>query len=82
MQRLWASVALTALDDAIVEQRNHGNGDVIIRRWANSKDGREVLSLAGIDSGPRTTDLMVGFVKRGVRPSMALTVKSKVESDE
>ena len=34
--------------------------------WANSRDGREVLSLAGIDPDKRVTDSMVAFAAKGV----------------
>ena len=43
------------------------------KRWARSRDGREVLMCAGIDPNERTVKGMVEFVRRGVRTSVALS---------
>ena len=48
-RKLFAAVVLAALDDAIADDRKYGNGPEQIARWARSRDGREVLSCAGID---------------------------------
>ena len=45
----FAAVVLAALDDAIADDKKYGNGPEQIARWARSRDGREVLSCAGID---------------------------------
>jgi hypothetical protein len=44
---------LAALDDAIADDKKYGNGPEQIARWARSRDGREVLSCAGIDPNER-----------------------------
>jgi hypothetical protein len=41
-------------------------------RWARSKDGRLVLSCAGIDPTERAVQGLAEFVKRGERVSSAL----------
>ena len=48
-RKLFAAVVLAALDDAIADDKKYGNGPDQIARWARSRDGREVLSCAGID---------------------------------
>ena len=72
-QRLFAAVVLAALDDAIADDKKYGNGAEQIARWARSRDGREVLMCAGIDPNERCVKGMVGFVKKGVRTSVALS---------
>ena len=72
-QRLFAAVVLAALDDAIADDRKYGNGPEQIKRWARSRDGREVLLCAGIDPNERCIKGMVNFVKRGIRTSVALS---------
>jgi len=54
-RKLFAGVVLAALDDAIADDKKYGNGPEQIARWARSRDGREVLSCAGIDPNERTT---------------------------
>jgi hypothetical protein len=71
-RRLFAAVVLAALDDAIVDQRKNGSGVEGIARWARSKDGREVLSCAGIEPNERTVKGLMEFVGRGIRTSVAL----------
>ena len=46
--------------------------------WANSRDGREVLSLAGIDPDKRVTDRMIAFAAKGV----PTTQPGKKETDQ
>ena len=42
-------------------------------RWARSRDGREVLSCAGIDPNERVVTGLMEFVGKGVRTSVALS---------
>ena len=72
-QRLFAAVVLAALDDAIVDDKKYGNGGEQIKRWARSRDGREVLMCAGIEPSERTVKGLVNFVNRGIRTSVALS---------
>jgi len=71
-RRLFASVVLTALDDAITDCREGLDGARNIRLWANSRDGREVLMCAGIEHSPAVVACLSEFVERGVRTSTAL----------
>lgn len=72
-RKLFAAVVLAALDDAIADDKKFGNGPDQIARWARSKDGREVLSCAGIDPTERVVEGLMEFVGRGVRTSVALS---------
>ena len=75
-RKLFAAVVLAALDDAIADDKKYGNGPEQIARWARSRDGREVLSCAGIDPnercgrwpdgirGPRCADLCRAVARR------------------
>ena len=68
MRVLWSAVALTSLNDAIrhasrESKKNTGRALNTLTLWANSRDGREVLSLAGINPDKRVTDCMVAFAK-------------------
>ncbi len=72
-RRLFAAVVLAALDDAIADDKKYGNGHEQIARWARSRDGREVLSCAGIEPNERVVKGMMEFVGRGVRTSVALS---------
>ncbi|WP_340109629.1 DUF6280 family protein [Pikeienuella sp. HZG-20] len=76
-RKLFAAVVLAALDDAIKDEKTYGFGKGAegIARWANSRDGMEVLMNAGIEVNSRTIDGLVAFVKRGVRVSNALSLK-------
>ena len=66
-RKLFAAVVLAALDDAIADDKKYGNGAEQIARWARSRDGREVLSCAGIDPNERVVKGLVEFVAKGVR---------------
>ena len=71
MRAMWSAVALTAVNDAIRhnarESKKHkGRALNTMALWANSRDGREVLSLAGINPDKRVTDGMVAFAAKGV----------------
>lgn len=72
-RKLFAAVVLAALDDAIADDKKYGNGPDQIARWARSRDGREVLSCAGIDPTERVVEGLMEFVGRGVRTSVALS---------
>lgn len=67
-------MVLAALDDAIADDKKYGNGPEQIARWARSRDGREVLSCAGIDPNERVVSGgLMEFVSKGVRTSVALS---------
>jgi hypothetical protein len=68
-RKLFAAVVLAALDDAIADDKKYGNGPEQIARWARSRDGREVLSCAGIDPNERVVKGLMEFVSKGVRTS-------------
>jgi len=72
-RKLFAAVVLAALDDAIADDKKYGNGPEQIARWARSRDGREVLSCAGIDPTERVVNGLMEFVAKGVRTSVALS---------
>ena len=72
-RKLFAAVVLAALDDAIADDKKYGNGPEQIARWARSRDGREVLSCAGIDPNERVVEGLMTFVSKGVRTSVALS---------
>jgi len=72
-RKLFAAVVLAALDDAIADDKKYGNGPEQIARWARSRDGREVLSCAGIDPNERVVNGLMDFVGKGVRTSVALS---------
>ena len=72
-RKLFAAVVLAALDDAIADDKKYGNGPEQIARWARSRDGREVLSCAGIDPNERVVEGLMAFVANGVRTSVALS---------
>jgi len=79
-RKLFASVVLAALDDAIIDDRRYGNGVDDIGRWARSRDGREVLTCAGIEPTERCIQGMQAFVRNGVRTSIALSRQEKVSA--
>ena len=64
-RKLFAAVVLAALDDAIADDKKYGNGPEQIARWARSRDGREVLSCAGIDPNERVVSGLMDFVGKG-----------------
>lgn len=72
-RKLFAAIVLAALDDAIADDKKFGNGPEQIARWARSRDGREVLSCAGIDPNERVVKGLMEFVSKGVRTSVALS---------
>ena len=71
MRTMWSAVALTGINDAIrhtarESKKNKGRALNSLALWANSRNGREVLSLAGIDPDKCTTDGMLAFEAKGV----------------
>ena len=71
MRAMWSSVVVTAINDTIRhtarESKKHkGRALNNLAQWANSRNGREVLSLAGINPDKRTTECMVAFAAKGV----------------
>jgi hypothetical protein len=72
-RKLFAAVVLAALDDAIADDKKFGNGEETIARWARSRDGREVLSCAGIEPNERVVEGLKRFVRNGIRTSVALS---------
>lgn len=81
-RKLFAAVVLAALDDAVMEQRKNGSGVENIARWARSRDGREVLTCAGIEPNERSVKGLMAFVERGVRTSVALRGEREEEEEE
>lgn len=71
--KLFASVVLAALDDAIVDQQSCNRGVEQISRWARSRDGKEVLMCAGIEPNERVVQAMAKFVRNGMRTSTCLS---------
>ena len=74
MRVMWSAVALTTINDAIRQastetktKKRAGNALNSLALWANSRSGREVLSLSGINPGTRVTECMVAFAAKGVR---------------
>ena len=71
MRAMWSVVVLTSLNDAIRDasresKKNKGRALNNLTLWANSRNGREVLRMAGIDPDKRVTDSMVAFAAKGV----------------
>jgi len=83
MRVMWSAVVLTAINDAIhhtarESKKNKGQALNSLALWANSRNGREVLSLAGINPDKRTTECMVAFAAKGV----PTTQPGKRETDQ
>lgn len=70
-RKLFAAVVLAALDDAVKEQKETGTGVESIATWARTRDGKLVLSSAGLEISERTITLLMDFVRRGIRPAAA-----------
>ena len=81
-RKLFAAVVLAALDDAIRDEKTKGTGAEELARWARSRDGREILTCAGIDPTERAIEGLVAFVKRGVRVSAALRREDSRQADK
>ena len=83
MRAMWSAVVLTSINDAIrhasrESKKNKGRALNTLELWANSRDGREVFSLAGINPDKRTTECMVAFAAKGV----PTTQPGKRETDQ
>lgn len=76
-KKLFASVVLTALDDAILDEHRTGGGVQAISRWARSKDGQMILRFAGIEPSNRCIKGLENFVTNGVKTSVALSRESQ-----
>lgn len=70
-QKLFAAVVLAAIDDAIAEEKKSGTGVAAIETWARSKDGKLILSAAGIEVCERTVTNLMAFVRRGIKTTVA-----------
>ena len=71
MRDMWSAVVIAAINDAIrhasrESEKNKGRALKTLELWANSRDGRDVLRMAGIDPDKRTTDCMLAFAAKGV----------------
>ena len=76
MRAMWSAVVLTSLNDATrhasrESKKNKGRALKTLELWANSRDGREVTSLAGINPDKRITDCMLAFAAKGVPTTMS-----------
>lgn len=80
-RNLFSSIVMAALDDAISDDKKYGNGAEQIARWARSRDGRMILTCAGINPSERVVAGLVAFVQRGVKTYNALT-KEKQDTEE
>ena len=72
MRAMWSAVVITAINDVIRhaarEPKKHkGLALNTLVLWANSRNGREVISMAGINPDKRVTDCMVSFAAKGVK---------------
>ena len=71
MRDMWSAVVITAINDAIhhaAREPNKHKGRALktLELWANSRDGRDVLRMVGINPDKRVTDCMVAFAAKGV----------------
>lgn len=80
-RKMFSAVVLAVLDDAVRDEKKLGEGAGVdsVVRWARSKDGRLVLSCAGIDPTERAVQGLAEFVKRGERVSSALRLSDGEE---
>eukprot|EP01025_Chloroclados_australasicus_P044613 TRINITY_DN48478_c0_g1_i1.p2 TRINITY_DN48478_c0_g1~~TRINITY_DN48478_c0_g1_i1.p2 ORF type:complete len:104 (-),score=22.86 TRINITY_DN48478_c0_g1_i1:22-333(-) len=81
-RKLFAAVVLAALDDAIADDKKYGNGPEQIARWARSRDGREVLSCAGIDPNERVVKGMMEKKKKNKKKEKKKVQKKKKKKRE
>lgn len=70
-RRLFAAVVMAVMEDAVKEQKKNGRGATELASWARSRDGRTVLSCAGIDPNERTVKGMINYVMSGGRGGAA-----------
>ena len=69
---MWSAVVITAINDTIRhaarEPKKHkGRALNNLALWINSRNGRDVISMAGIDPDKRVTNCMVAFAAKGVK---------------
>jgi len=69
-RRLFAAVVMAVMEDAVKEERKTGRGASDLASWARSRDGRTVLSCAGIDPNERTVQGMLSYVRSGGRQGL------------
>lgn len=84
-RNLFSAIVIAVLDDAIRENRvRPGNGVRDIEYWARSRDGRIILTCAGINPSERVVAGLAAFVERGVKTNAALakTNQKPKESDD
>ncbi len=72
-RKLFAAVVLGELYYEIAYYIKYAHGPEQIARWARSREGREVLSCAGIDPNERVVNGLMEFVAKGIRTSVALS---------
>jgi hypothetical protein len=70
-RRLFAAVVMAVMEDAVKEEKKTGRGASDLASWARSRDGRTVLSCAGIEPNERTVEGMMNYVRSGGRQGMA-----------
>ena len=68
---MWSAVVITAINDAIRHaarepDKHKGRALNNLALWANSRNGRDVISMAGIDPDKLVTDCMLAFAVKGV----------------
>ena len=69
MRAMWSTVVLQAIKEArheakIETKRHAGRAMRELGQWLNSRDGYEVLTLAGIDPSKRATDKILEFAHK------------------
>lgn len=73
MRRLFATVVMAVIDDAIEDNKRFRDGTAEITSWARSRNGQEVLTLAGIVPCERTVAGLVQYVEKGKRTAFGIT---------
>jgi hypothetical protein len=83
-RKMFSAVVLAVLDDAVRDEKKLGEGADVenILRWAQSKDGKLILSCAGIDPTDRAIEGLAAFVRRGERVSSALRLADDSHGSE
>jgi len=66
MRAMWSAVVITAINDAREPSKHKGRALNNLALWANSRNGMDVISMAGINPDKRVTDCMVAFAAKGV----------------
>ena len=82
-RKMFSAVVLAVLDDAVRDEKKIGPGAGVesVTRWARSKDGKLVLSCAGIDPTERAVTGLAEFVRRGERVSSALRLNDGADEN-